>query len=163
MTDFHTLYQTYAPLVRRFALFLCGDPALADDITSDTFVRAWRSQEKIREATVKAYLFTIARNLYRDHMRRQKPVSELNESIPDPSLDLQIRAEQKAEVRELMSALQQLSEVDRAALLMRVQEEMSYEEIAHALELPLSSVKVKIHRARLKLIKARAALQEVRS
>src|SRR5215472_9068534 len=163
MTDFHTLYQTYAPLVRRFALFLCGDPALADDITSDTFVRAWRSQEKIREATVKAYLFTIARNLYRDHRRRQKPVSELNESIPDPSLDLQIRAEQKAEVRELMSALQQLSEVDRAALLMRVQEEMSYEEIAHALELPLSSVKVKIHRARLKLIKARAALREVRS
>jgi len=46
--------------------------------------------------------------------------------------------------------------------LMRVQEEMSYEEIALALELPLPSVKVKIHRARLKLIKARAALQEVR-
>jgi RNA polymerase sigma-70 factor (ECF subfamily) len=163
ITDFHTLYQTYAPLVRRFAVFLCGNPALADDITSETFVRAWRSQEKIREATVKAYLFTIARNVYRDYLRRQKPMSELNESIPDPSLDPQIRAEQKAEVRELMSTLQQLSEIDRAALLMRVQEEMSYEEIASALELPLTSVKVKIHRARLKLIKARAALWEVRS
>jgi RNA polymerase sigma-70 factor (ECF subfamily) len=163
MSDFHTLYQTYAPLVRRFAVFLCGDPALADDITSDTFVRAWRSQGKIREATVKAYLFAIARNLYRDHQRRQKPTIELHESFPDPGLDPQLRAEQKAEVRELMSALQQLSEVDRAALLMRVQEEMTYEEIAHALELPLSSVKVKIHRARLKLIKTRAALQEVRS
>jgi RNA polymerase sigma-70 factor (ECF subfamily) len=163
MTDFHILYQTYAPLVRRFAMFLCGNSALADDITADTFVRAWRSQEKIREATVKAYLFTIARNVYRDYMRRQKPMTELNESIPDPSLDLHIRTEQKAEVRELMSTLQQLSEIDRAALLMRVQEEMSYEEIALALELPLTSVKVKIHRARLKLIKARAALQEVRS
>jgi RNA polymerase sigma-70 factor (ECF subfamily) len=163
ITDFHTLYQTYAPLVRRFAVFLCGDPALADDITSDTFVRAWRSQEKIREATVKAYLFTIARNLYRDYLRRQKPMSELNESMPDSSLDLHIRAEQKAEVRELMSTLQQFPEIDRSALLMRVQEEMTYEEIAHALELPLSSVKVKIHRLRLKLIKARAAVQEVRS
>jgi RNA polymerase sigma-70 factor (ECF subfamily) len=163
ITDFHTLYQTYAPLVRRFAVFLCGNPALADDITSDTFVRAWRSQEKIREATVKAYLFTIARNVYRDYLRRQKPMSELNESMPDSSLDPHIRAEQKAEVRELMSTLQQFPEIDRAALLMRVQEEMTYEEIAHALELPLSSVKVKIHRLRLKLIKARAAVQEVRS
>ncbi|HET9183328.1 MAG TPA: RNA polymerase sigma factor [Candidatus Angelobacter sp.] len=66
MTDFHSLYQSYAPQVQRFVLFLCGDASLADDITSDTFVRAWTARGKIREATVKAYLFTIARNLYRD-------------------------------------------------------------------------------------------------
>ena len=63
MTDFESLYKSYAPQVRRFALFLCGDAALADDITSETFVRAWIGQGKIRGATVKAYLFTIARNL----------------------------------------------------------------------------------------------------
>jgi Sigma-70 region 2 len=40
MTDFHSLYQSYAPQVHRFVLFLCGDAALADDITSETFVRA---------------------------------------------------------------------------------------------------------------------------
>ncbi len=59
MTDFHSLYQQYAPQVHRFALFLCGDASLADDITSETFVRAWVGQGKIREATVKAYLFAI--------------------------------------------------------------------------------------------------------
>ena len=55
--DFHSLYQSYAPLVHRFALFLCGDGALADDITSETFVRAWTARGKIKEATVKAYLY----------------------------------------------------------------------------------------------------------
>jgi RNA polymerase sigma-70 factor (ECF subfamily) len=157
MTDFRDLYLRYAPVVRRFVLFLCGNSALADDITSETFIRAWTSQGKIQEATVKGYLFTIARNLYRDHLRRNKRLTELEDSIPDPGLGLQIRAEQKAEVAALMPVLQQLSEIDRAALLMRVQEEMSYEEIAQALQISLSSAKVKIHRARLKLIKARGA------
>jgi DNA-directed RNA polymerase specialized sigma24 family protein len=52
--------------------------------------------------------------------------------------------------------------VDRAALLMRVHEEMPYEEIAQALNLPLTTVKVKVHRARLKLMHAREIFQEVR-
>lgn len=160
MTDFHTLYQSYAPLVRRFALFLCGNPALADDITSETFVRAWTSRGKIREATVKAYLFTIARNFYRDHLRSSKRMTELDESMPDPGIDLQIHAEQKAELRALMPVLRELSEIDRAALLMRVQEEMPYEEIAQALEIPVTTAKVKVHRARLKLMRARETFQE---
>ena len=155
MMDFHSLYQGYAPHVHRFALFLCGDHALADDITSETFVRAWTARGKIREATVKAYLFTIARNLYRDHLRRSNRLSELEDSMPDPAVGLATRTEQKAELSVVMAALSHLSEVDRAALLMRVQEEMPYEEIAQALNLPVSTVKVKVHRARLKLMQAR--------
>ncbi len=163
ITDFHSLYQSYAPQVRRFALFLCGEPALADDLTSETFVRAWTSRGKIREATVKAYLFTIARNLYRDHLRRNKRFTELEDSMPDESPGLETRAEHKAELDAVMAALQRLAEVDRAALLMRVQEEMSYEEIAHALGLQVSTVKVKVHRARLKLMQVREMFQEEQS
>src|SRR5215470_10594454 len=106
MDDFHSLYQRYAPQVHRFALFLCGEAALADDITSETFVRAWTSRGKIREATVKAYLFTIARNLYRDHLRGHKPMHELDESVRDPGIDLESRAAQKAEVQAVMQMLQ---------------------------------------------------------
>jgi RNA polymerase sigma-70 factor, ECF subfamily len=126
-------------------------------------VRAWTSRGKIREATVKAYLFTIARNLYRDHLRRSHRFQDLEESLPDPSPSLQARTEHKAELEAVMAALQQLAEVDRAALLMRVQEEMPYEEIAQALDLPVTTVKVKVHRARLKLMRAREVFQEVRS
>jgi RNA polymerase sigma-70 factor (ECF subfamily) len=61
-----------------------------------------------------------------------------------------------------MAALRKLSEVDRAALLMRAQEGMTYEEIAQALDLPVTTVKVKVHRARLKLMQARENFLEVR-
>ena len=162
MLDFHTLYQSYAPQVHRFALFLCGDPALADDLTAEAFVRAWTARGKIREATVKAYLFTIARNLYRDHLRRNNRLTELEDSLPDPAVGLASRTEHKAELETVMSALRNLSEVDRAALLMRAQEGMSYEEISQALGLPVTTVKVKVHRARLKLMQARENFLEVR-
>ena len=163
MLDFHTLYQSYAPQVHRFALFLCGDATLADDITAEAFVRAWTARGKIREATVKAYLFTIARNLYRDHLRRSNRMTELEESLPDPAVGLASRTEHKAELETVIAALRKLSEVDRAALLMRAQEGMSYEEIAQALDLPVTTVKVKVHRARLKLMQARANFLEDRS
>ena len=163
MLDFHTLYQSYAPQVHRFALFLCGDATLADDITSEAFVRAWTARGKIREATVKAYLFTIARNLYRDHLRRSNRLTELEESLPDPAVGVASRTEPKAELETVIAALHKLSEVDRAALLMRAQEGMSYEEIAQALDLPVTTVKVKVHRARLKLMQARENFLEDRS
>ncbi|HLY93092.1 MAG TPA: RNA polymerase sigma factor [Candidatus Angelobacter sp.] len=162
MLDFHTLYQSYAPQVHRFALFLCGDPTLADDITAEAFVRAWTARGKIREATVKAYLFTIARNLYRDHLRRNNRLTELEDSLPDPAVGVASRTEHKAELETVMAALRKLSEVDRAALLMRAQEGMSYEEISQALGLPVTTVKVKVHRARLKLMQARENFLEVR-
>jgi RNA polymerase sigma-70 factor (ECF subfamily) len=75
---------------------------------------------------------------------------------------LAVRTEHKAELSAVLAALRLLSEVDRAALLMRVQEEMPYEEIAQALKLPVTTVKVKVHRARLKLMQARENFQEVR-
>src|SRR4030095_17083666 len=68
--DFETLYRRYAPDVYRFALFLCGRPDQADDIAAETFVRPWTPPEPMRAATVKAYLFTIARNLYRADARK---------------------------------------------------------------------------------------------
>jgi RNA polymerase sigma factor (sigma-70 family) len=85
MMDFESLYAKYAPAVRRFVLFLCGDPMMADDITSDTFLRALGKHEQIRQPTVKSYLLTIARNIYRDYGRKRArhPEAELHESIPD--------------------------------------------------------------------------------
>lgn len=151
--DFHTLYQRYAPAVRRFALFLSGNPAVADDLTSETFVRAWTSSGAIRESTVKAYLFTIARNLYLDLLRHDRRRAELDESLPDPRPGLATQVEDATQLASVLEAMRELPEVDRAALLMRASEEMSYQEIAEALDLPLSTVKVKVHRARLKLMK----------
>ena len=155
MTQFHNLYERYAPEVRRFALFLSGNVAVADDITSETFVRVWTSTGTIRESTMKAYLFAIARNLYRDLLRRNRPRAELDESLPDPRPNIDARLEHATELAAVLRAMQDLPEVDRAALVMRASEEMPYEDIAEALGLSVSAVRVKVHRARVKLMRLR--------
>src|SRR5215469_9371363 len=161
MTDIENLYERYAGDVRRFALHLCGDIAMADEITSDTFVRAWMASERIRQPTVKSYLFTIARNGYIDLLRRAARHTQLDENMPDARLSAQTQMELSAEVRAVLAALQQLPEMDRTVLLMRALDEMPYEEIAETLGIPVVTAKVKVHRARLKLMQTRQAWREI--
>ncbi len=161
MTDIEKLYERYAGDVRRFALYLCGDVAMADEITSDTFVRAWMASDRIRQPTVKSYLFTIARNVYTDLLRRSARHTELDETMPDTRTSAQTQMEQSAEVRVVLAALQQLPEMDRTVLLMRALDEMPYEEIAETLGIPVVTAKVKVHRARLKLMQTRQAWREL--
>src|SRR4051812_48395516 len=158
MTGFHELYESYSRDVYRFALYLSGDPALADDITSETFIRAWSSPEPVRLATVKAYLFTIARNLWlmeRRRRTRRPGLDELKETLPETGQSALRQVEVKDELDGVLRALQEFPEIDRAALLMRANEGLPYEEIALALGLPVATVKVKIHRARLKIAQIR--------
>jgi RNA polymerase sigma-70 factor, ECF subfamily len=155
MTDFEALYQKYAPDVFRFALFLSGNRADAEDIASETFVRAWNAPGGIRQSTVKAYLLVIARNCYLQGLRRSGRHSPLETDLADPRQAPHESAERSAELKRVMLDLQQLPEVDRTALLLSAAEEMSYEQIAETLGLSLGAVKTKIHRARLKLEQAR--------
>jgi len=161
MTDIENLYGRYAGDVRRFALYLCGDGVMADEITSDTFVRAWMAVGRIRQPTVKSYLFTIARNAYTDLLRRAARHSQLDKNMPDTRISAQTQMEQTAEVRAVLAALQQLPEMDRTVLLMRALDEMPYEEIAETLGITVVTAKVKVHRARLKLMQTRQAWREL--
>jgi len=149
--DLHDLYTRYAAHVHRFALYLCGDRALADDLTSETFLRAWSSASPIREATVKAYLFTIVRHLHLSEIGRASRHVELTDVIPSTSPGQHERLESDTALRTVMQALKQLPEIDRAALLMRTQDGMPYEQIAQVLDISVPNAKVKVHRARLKL------------
>src|SRR5262252_7467735 len=155
MTDVEKLYERYAGDVRRFALYLCGDVVMADEITSDTFVRAWMADGPIRQPTVKSYLFAIARNAYTDLLRRAVRHTQLDRNMPDTRISPQLQIEQSAEVRAVLTALQQLPEMERTALLMRALDEMPYEEIADTLGITVATAKVKVHRARLKLMQTR--------
>jgi RNA polymerase sigma-70 factor (ECF subfamily) len=157
MSVFQEIYERYAKDVHRFALYLSGDHALAEDITSETFVRLWASDEKtIRMLTVKAYLFAIARHLYIDSRRSTSRHIVIDSELPEPGTSPEMQAVYKSELRQVLRLLQEIPEVDRAALLMRAQQGMSYEEIGRVLRISLAAVKIKIHRARLNLSEARA-------
>ena len=104
-------------------------------------MRVWTSPEPIEMATVRGYLFTIARNLFLQGLRKKSRHVELDQRFPDSLPSPYAQAEQKDEFRNVLAGLQKLPEVDRAALLMRAFEEMPYEEIARALGLSLAAVK----------------------
>lgn len=151
LVDFGSLYERYSHDVYRFALYLSGDQALAADICQETFVRAWVTPGAIRGGTVKAYLLTIARNLYKDELTRRARQVALDDNAPDPKPGPDAIAEGRLELDAVLSALQALTEIDRAALLMSAQDGMSHAEIAETLDLSVGAVKVKIHRARIRL------------
>lgn len=152
MIDFHELYEIYGDDVYRFALWLAGDPSEAEDITSETFIRAWVRIKKIRTATLKAYLFTISRNIYLQHQRKRKRQVVLEDVHPDPAPGPDNRAESQFRLQRVQQVLRTLPEIDRAAFILRVQHELPYDEIARILELSPTASKVKVYRVRKKLI-----------
>ena len=148
---FHDLYERYAGDVYRFAHWLTGNPDDARDITSETFVRAWTAPEEPRMATVKAWLFTIARNLHRKQWRRQSRLESLDETMPDRKTAPDTAAAEQDEFRVAWALVQSLPEADRTLLLLRAEQEMSYEEIATVTGLTVATAKVKVFRARARL------------
>jgi RNA polymerase sigma factor (sigma-70 family) len=152
MDGFRELYERYYPDVHRFALFLTGDAARADDLTADTFVRAWRARDRIQHATVKGYLLAIARNLYRDQLRSARLSTsrevELQDTIADHAPGADLRAQHASTLRDVRARLRGVARGDRRALLLYVLKEMSYAEVAAALGISIGAVKSRINRAR---------------
>lgn len=154
MISFHEVYERHSRDIYRYAYWLSGSAEDADDITSETFARAWVGRDGIRTETLKAYLFAIARNLYLKGLRQAQRQADLHPQHPDPQPAPEQQVESRLRLDRAMQVIQSLPEADRAAFLLRVQHDLPYEEIARTLQLPLTSVKVKIHRSRLKLAAA---------
>jgi RNA polymerase sigma-70 factor, ECF subfamily len=151
LVDFHNLFGRHSQDVYRFAVFLSGDPSLAEEITQETFVRAWVTPGEVCGGTAKAYLLTIARNLYRAERKRAAQQVALEVTLPDPKPGPDAVAGGRLELDAVFKALQALPDTDRAALLMHAQDGLPYAAIASVLGLSIAAVKVRVHRARIKL------------
>ena len=154
MEAFQELYERYYPDVYRFALFLTGDPARAEDLAADTFVRAWVARNRIDLLTVRAYLLTIAKNLHRDQYRRDRPVAAMVEEIPDPAPGPDVRVGLAMDLGHVRARLRQVARGDRQAFLMFIVRGMSQKEIADTLGVTVGAVKSRIFRAREALMNA---------
>jgi RNA polymerase sigma-70 factor (ECF subfamily) len=153
--DFDGLYGLYATAVFRFALSLSGNRAVAEDITSETFVRVWNARDRVDLATVIGYLMTIARHLYLEQTRGDRGQQAIDRDWEDATPGPHALAEGRSELDAVLADLQTLAEPDRAALLMRAQDQMPYEDIAAALKISVGAAKVKVHRARRKVAELR--------
>ena len=151
MLTFEELYVSYSPDVYRFATWLSGNSNDAEDITAETFARAWMNFSNIRTETLKAYLFTIARNTYLESLRKRRDHVQLDETHPDVRPKPERIIETQSEIDQIRTTLLTLPEIDRSAFVMRVQYDLPYAEIARVLQLSESAVKVKVHRVRKRL------------
>lgn len=147
---FSALFEHYFDSVYHFALWLCGDPQLAEDLTQETFIRAHKNMHKLGPPwNMRSWMYRMARNLYFDMRRREPEVHPLDpqsysSSDADPEYHL-VMSELSGPVR---SALQRLSPNHREALILREVEHMQYEDIAAVMGISLDNVKVVLHRAR---------------
>jgi RNA polymerase sigma-70 factor (ECF subfamily) len=151
-TNFHELYERYAGDVYRFAYWLSGNHHDASDLTSETFARVWTAATEPRTESVKAYLFTIARNLHRKQWRLAARQDELDEMMPDTAAAPDAAAVRNDELERTFAALQQLPELDRTLLLLRAEEDLSYDDIAAATGLSSAAARVRVFRARAALL-----------
>jgi len=151
MDQFETLYRQHASAVFRFAWGLCGNRSCAEDLVSETFVRLLTKAPRIKTRTALAYLLAVARNTYLKSQRRQGREVELPDDVPGPDSDLESRMDDQARLETVIGALSNLPEGERAALLLRIDHELPYDEIAAALDITAGAAKVRVHRARMRL------------
>ena len=149
---FEQLYNTYFPDDYRFAVWLTHDPTEAEDVASETFVRAWAKRDRLRTETLKGYLFAIARNIFLKHRHRSNKDEQLPEEMTDGSPDPHRAAAARMDLDRVTRALSQMPSPDRLALVLRTEHALPYEEIARVLDISVGAARVKIHRARRRLL-----------
>jgi RNA polymerase sigma-70 factor (ECF subfamily) len=138
------------PRLRRYARALVGDRSTADDLVQDTLERAWAKLHLYRRGTdLRAWLFTVMRNVHVNRVRASRATDTLGDEMPE----LAQRAPQSDAllVRDLDRAIARLPQEQRAVLLLVTLEEMSYDEVARTLGIPIGTVMSRLSRAREKL------------
>ena len=151
--EFERLYEAEAAGLFSFLAYRTGDRVLAEDLLADAFERALRAKYARRRGSPKTWLYAIALNALRDHVRRVAAEGrayarvDAGESAADPFADVEHRD-------ELARALATLSGSEREAIALRFGAELTVPEIAGVLGEPLTTVEGRVYRALRKLREA---------
>ena len=150
-SQFDALVRATTGDLYRFAYWLCREDARAQDLVQETYLRAWRSLDDLRDtAAAKAWLITILR---REHARGFERKTFAFEPIEDVVVDDRVTRspEQEGETALIRAAIAQLEPKYREPLVMQVLGGLSCEEIAAELKLSSAAVMTQLFRARQKI------------
>ncbi len=159
---FEAIVDRYQGRLLGFCRQMLGSTEDAEDVLQEVFVNAYRAMlADEREINLRPWLYRIARNRCLNHLR--KPTADARESMDlVPAVEAASTAEKvhnREEFRQLLADVGKLPETQRSALLLREIDAMSYEDIAHAMETSVPSVKSLLVRARISLADASQARQ----
>lgn len=152
MEDFEKLYKEYYPRVYAFLYKLCRDKEMTEEMTQDTFYELYKSLHKY-DGSCKLFTFvaSIAKNVYYKHVRKRRVeyidielLSELQDSSDTPE-EACLR---KMRSRQIRNVIEKLPVKYRDVVLLRVYADLTFPDIANALDISTSSAKVIFHRAK---------------
>jgi len=145
MDDHDSLEHLYREAGPALLAYFRHQPSLAgaaEDLLQDTFLRALRQRGRLEKAVSRrAYVFGIARHVGLDALRRVKPGSDPVDvpGVPETQPDERLEA--------MRAAIAALPPLHREALLLRLQQDFSYDEIAEVLQVPVGTVRSRLHHA----------------
>jgi len=149
VSDLPALVKEHHAAVYRYACRLCGCPAEAEDLTQQTFLIAHQKLHQLRDAAcAAAWLLAIARRVFLKSVRRPRPT---------PAPDMELLASEAVDVapasgpidqEQLTAALHELPDEFRLVLLMFYFEDLSYQQMAEQLEIPIGTVMSRLSRAK---------------
>ena len=156
---FERVFDRYADLVYRFVRRRTGDADLAEDVAAQVFLEAWRQRSKVRllNGSLRSWLLGVASNLVRRHWRslgrKQRAIARLPLPAPvwDHADDVAGRVDDQRRLAGLHSLLQAMPQKHVEVLLLWAWEELSYDEIAQVLDVPVGTVRSRLSRARKRL------------
>lgn len=136
------LYRDLAPVLLGYFRRRPALAGAAEDLLHDTFVRALERRERLAvSVSARAYVFGIARHVGSDALRGVRPTEEFKEMAAATA------AEPDERVEAMHAAIESLPEPQRETLRLRLREELSYEEIAEVLDVPIGTVRSRLHGA----------------
>lgn len=158
-SQFKIYVAHYKDVIYSQAYYFTGSAMDAADITQEVLIKLWHHFEKIPAAALKSWVLKVTHNSCIDFQRRQKhltyslPMNPADSEDPDAMVaDKEPNPEAiviNLDLREnIMKAVLRLPPIIRQVIIMREIHELKYEEIAAALDIPLNSVKVYVHRGR---------------
>jgi len=148
---FGEIYRLFLDRIYRFIYSMVLDETLAEDITQETFLKAWKFLPKfsLKKGTFQAFLYRVARNSVIDYQRKKKDLRLPKESenfIPD-NINLEKNYEDSENGEYVLQILKKLPKFERQIVILRYFEEMSHKDIAHVVGKKENTVRVRVHRA----------------
>jgi len=153
---FGILVRKYQNRLFNSMVHMLRNPSEAEDVVQDAFLLAFRKLDSFKgNSQFYTWLFRIARNTAISKLRRKKPTVSLDSTLAEQRLEFpgdgpapSAQMEQKEQQTELMRAMDRLSSEHREILILREMEELDYEAISEITELPIGTVRSRLHRAR---------------
>ena len=152
---FGDLVRLHYPGVVRVVFRLCGDARLAEDMAQEAFLRAWINLSSFHpQSSIRNWFYRIAVNAALDVLRRRPEETledEATQMLPDQKTSPEVAMIEKEGMTQVQQAIQSLPEAARSVLILREYGELSYQEIANVLNVPVGTVMSRLNYARNRL------------